>query len=110
MAWRVLTRRERGHHPSASDVRFFETKSKAPQLETYLRTNFPNRDLKVDGGDCNELIPEALRELEHLRWAPTFAFVDPDGTEAEWRTLRALAAFKLGSRYKAEEEICGRLY
>jgi three-Cys-motif partner protein len=33
-----------------------------------------------------------------LRWAPTFAFIDPDGMEFEWRTLEALAAHKRGYR------------
>ena len=54
------------------------------------------------GGDCNERLTEALHELRGKAWAPTFAFVDPNGMEAEWRTLETLAGFRRQERTKVE--------
>ena len=88
--------------PPFTRLRFFEIVKRAPELEAYLRSRFPNRDLQVYGGDCNDLIPVALGNLQHLDWAPTFAFVDPNALEVEWRTLQALADFKKHSKYKVE--------
>lgn len=75
-------------------LRFFERTSKAAELETALRAEYANRDIRVYGGDCNRQIPNALAELQSVRWAPTFAFIDPDGMEFAWTTLAALAKHK----------------
>lgn len=83
-------------------LRYFEREPKAEALEAKLREQFPGRDIKVYGGDCNARLQDALRDLQALRWAPTFAFVDPDGLEVDWRTIRLLAAHKQGSKYKTE--------
>ncbi|MYD40684.1 MAG: three-Cys-motif partner protein TcmP, partial [Acidimicrobiia bacterium] len=88
--------------PPFTRLRFFETETFAGRLETSLRRDFPDRDIKVLGGDCNELIPQELDRLRALDWAPTFAFVDPNGMEAEWQTLEALAHFKHRRRWKVE--------
>ncbi len=88
--------------PPFTRLRFFETEKNASKLDAALRSDFPDRDFKVLGGDCNVRIPEALARLEYLSWAPTFAFVDPNGMEAEWRTLEALATFKKGQKTKVE--------
>ncbi len=80
--------------PPFTRIRLFETEEKARQLEDALRGAFPGRDLKVYAGDCNERIPQALAELSDVSWAPTFAFIDPNGTEAEWRSLVSLAGFR----------------
>jgi three-Cys-motif partner protein len=79
-------------------LRYFEQASKAKELQSRFQAEYPDRDVRVYGGDCNIEIPKALAQLQHLRWAPTFAFVDPDGMEFEWRTLEALAAHKRGYR------------
>jgi three-Cys-motif partner protein len=79
-------------------LRYFEQESKARELEARFEAEYPDRDIKVYGGDCNVEIPKALHDLHDLRWAPTFAFIDPDGMEFEWRTLEALAAHKRGYR------------
>lgn len=84
-----------------SRLRFFEM-SRAPELEGGLRADFPNRDLRVYSGDCNETVAQALADLEHLSWAPSFAFVDPDGPDYKWATLEALATFKAGQKTKVE--------
>lgn len=83
-------------------LRYFERESKAAALEARLRADYPDRDIRVYGGDCNTRLRDALDELRDVRWAPTFAFVDPDGLEVDWRTLEMLAAHKRGSKYKTE--------
>ena len=45
-------------------------------------------------GDLNERIVEALGKIEPQ--AATIAFLDPEGTELEWRTIEALARHKVG--------------
>ncbi len=88
--------------PPFTTVCLFEREDKAAQLSTELTEAFPGRDLRVYGGDCNELLPQALWELRHLSRAPTFAFVDPNATEAKWSTLEMLAKFRRHSDYKTE--------
>lgn len=78
--------------------RYFELGPKAAELEGALWADYPDRDIKVYSGDCNITIPQALAELRDLNWAPTFAFVDPDGMEVAWETLAALADHKRGYR------------
>jgi three-Cys-motif partner protein len=82
------------NEPGFTRFRFFEKGRRATELESRLRADYPGRDIVVYEGDCNETIPRALHELKSLRWAPTFAFVDPDGMELAWGTLLALAAHK----------------
>lgn len=88
--------------PPFTRFRFFEQERKAQALEASLRADFPDRDLKVYGGDCNDRIPDALAELSELSWAPTFAFVDPNGHEAQWRSVEALSRFRPSHLTKTE--------
>lgn len=88
--------------PPFTRVRLFELPSRAEELDAALREEYPGRDIVVYPGDCNLSIPRALQELSALRWAPTFAFLDPDGMKLQWSMLTALAAHKQGSRYKTE--------
>lgn len=53
-------------------------------------------------GDCNQTIGQALEDLSQLNWAPTFAFVDPNGPDIHWTTLEALSRFKKENLTKAE--------
>lgn len=92
-----------GEDAGFTRFRYFEMGQKAAELEQRLRTEYPGKDIKVYPGDCNEKIPEALDNLESVKWAPTFAFLDPDGMELEWRTLKALADHKRGYR-RADSE------
>jgi three-Cys-motif partner protein len=78
--------------------RYFEMGQRAAELQSRLRADYPDRDIKVYEGDCNATILDALKELAPLRWAPTFAFLDPDGMELAWNTLVALANHKRGYR------------
>lgn len=89
---------EAGSEIRFTRLRFFEQPSKADELESRLRDEFPERDFKVYAGDCNDTIPLALRDLSALRWAPTFAFLDPDGMELSWETIEAIANHKVGYR------------
>jgi three-Cys-motif partner protein len=91
---------------------FFELPKKAAGLEHELTRDFPGRDLRVLSGDCNSTIPAALAELQsdNLDWAPTFAFLDPDGMQLRWETMQALAAHKLlrqppGSKPRTKVEL-----
>lgn len=84
--------------PGFTRFRFFEKGRRATDLEARLRAEYPGRDIVVYPGDCSETIPQALRQLEPYRWAPTFAFIDPDGMELSWATLHALATHKRGYR------------
>lgn len=77
-------------------LRYFEQEGKADELERRLRSEYPGRDIRVYGGDCNETITTALADLQAVRWAPTFAFLDPDGMELAWGTIERLAAHKVG--------------
>lgn len=81
-----------------TQLRFFEHERRAAELERQLRHEYPDRDVRVYPGDCNREIPRALADLQSLKWAPTFAFVDPDGMEFEWGTLEQLAEHKRGYR------------
>lgn len=89
--------------PPMTHLRFFELDpSNADRLRQDLDSEFPGRDIIVHQGDCNDKIREALRELIPVNWAPTFAFLDPDGIQLRWSTLRELAAHKQRSRNKVE--------
>lgn len=87
-----------GEHAGFTRFRYFELGRRAGELEAQLRGSYPGRDIKVYEGDCNKTIPAALAELRPLRWAPTFAFLDPDGMELAWGTLQAVADHKRGYR------------
>ena len=89
--------------PPFTRLRFFEIEDKARELESSLLSMNPGRDIRVYAGDCNDQIVSALQDLRHkdLAWAPTFAFVDPNGLEARWSTLEQLSQFRTGN-YKTE--------
>jgi three-Cys-motif partner protein len=80
--------------PPFTRLRYFETPGKAQRLERQLRADYPDRDVRVIGGDCNEHMERVLEELGPYRWAPTFAFLDPDGMELSWPTVVQLAEFR----------------
>lgn len=79
-------------------LRYFEQAARAKELRDKLLAEYPDRNIKVYGGDCNAEIPKALAKLEDVKWAPTFAFIDPDGMQFAWQTLEHLAAHKWGYR------------
>jgi len=89
---------EAGDDAGFTKFRYFEMRHRAAELQSRLRAAYPDRDIEVYEGDCNVTILEALGELAPLKWAPTFAFLDPDGMELAWDTLSALADHKRGYR------------
>jgi three-Cys-motif partner protein len=56
----------------------------------------------VHAGDVHDALRSALGALAPYRWSPTFAFIDPDGVEARWELLEALAAHKASGQTKVE--------
>lgn len=58
------------------------------------------RNAEVIRGDVNERIAYVLRKAEPQ--AATFAFLDPEGTELHWSTVRRLAEHKRGQPFKVE--------
>jgi three-Cys-motif partner protein len=91
-------------NPPFSRLRFFELDRKATRLAGELAADYPGRDFRVVSGDCNETIPQVLQELRDLGldWAPTFAFLDPDGMELRWETIESLADHKRHRNNKVE--------
>ena len=82
--------------PPFTHIRLFELARKRVGELSELVADRPNA--RVVHGDCNVTIPAALTSLPMK--APTFAFLDPDGMELDWATVRALADHK---RAYAEE-------
>lgn len=94
-----------GDRAGFTRFRYFELdKRRTRELEERLRADYPGRDIKVYPGDCNVAIPQALAELRQFNWAPTFAFLDPDGMELAWDTIVALADHKRGYRAAASSK------
>jgi three-Cys-motif partner protein len=88
--------------PELTHIVLFEVPSRAADLEARLTADFPGRNTRVYGGDCNDRVVQALDDLAAVRWAPTFAFIDQQSTELRWETLERLADHKRGKRYKVE--------
>lgn len=92
--------------PPFTHLRFFELEPNATKLRQALSGEFPSRDWIVYPGDSNETIEQALADLRaaDAGWAPTFAFIDPNGPHYTWLTLQALAGHK-GPRAKTKVEL-----
>ena len=88
-------------NPPFTRLRFFE-KDHFQELEESLST-YKDRNFKVVPGDCNKNISEVLESLSWYRWAPTFAFIDPNGPDCHWSTLKTLSEFRKSRKgYKTE--------
>jgi three-Cys-motif partner protein len=89
--------------PPIAVLRGFELqRARARSLQDAYRQAFPERDVLVHPGDVHGTLGPALGELSRYRRSPTFAFVDPDGVEARWELLEALAAYKAPRQTKVE--------
>lgn len=89
--------------PPFSVLRGFELRAeRAASLQTAYRASALGRDVLVYPGDVHQSLRPALAQLTQYRWAPTFAFVDPDGVEAGWELLETLALHKGPGRTKIE--------
>jgi three-Cys-motif partner protein len=89
-------------NPPFTRLHFFELPGNARKLEDALRAQYPDRGLVVHPGDCNEAIVGALKDLAPLRWAPTFAFIDPAGPDFHWQTLVRLSDHRRREKTKVE--------
>lgn len=89
--------------PGATEVVMAEKNDQAFRaLESRTRA-FGDR-ARLFHGDSNLLIAEMLESIP--RQAPSFAFLDPEGSELDWRTVEAVADHKRGySRTKIEQLI-----
>jgi len=91
--------------PDTAHIYLFELPRVASALNERLTLQFPHRTFRVIPGDCNETLEEVLKSIQvaDLRWAPTFAFIDPyTSATLQWATLRRLAEFKRDKKYKVE--------
>lgn len=92
--------------PPFTRLAMFELPDPAAALETAIRAARPNDPRwRVFPGDCNDTLPAALAWLEPVRWAPTFAFLDPRGLQVAWSTVETLATWRAGQKTKVEQWI-----
>ena len=92
--------------PAFTRLALFELPDPAAELEQAIRQHRPSDSRwKVFRGDCNVTIPSALEWLEPVRWAPTFAFLDPRGLQVAWTTVETLARWRADKRTKVEQWI-----
>ncbi|HEX7131359.1 MAG TPA: three-Cys-motif partner protein TcmP [Iamia sp.] len=95
-----------GAQPEFTKLAFFELEGPAARLRADITAARPGDDRwRVFMGDCNQTLPSALRSLASVRWAPTFAFVDPRGLQAAWSTVTALADWRRDKKTKVEQWI-----
>ncbi len=92
--------------PSFTRLAFFELSGPAARLRSDITMARAGDDRwRVFDGDCNETLPEALAWLEPVRWAPTFAFLDPRGLQVAWSTVQQLAEWRHDKKTKVEQWI-----
>lgn len=92
--------------PPFTRLALFELPDQAAKLEAAIRSARPgDHRWRVFPGDCNVTLPTALAWLEPVRWAPTFAFLDPRGPQVAWTTLGTLARWRDDQKTKVEQWI-----
>ena len=95
-----------GIEPEFTKLVFFELPGPAARLRTDIkRARLGDHRWRVRAGDCNETLPSALSTLRHVRWAPTFAFLDPRGLQVAWSTVQTLADWRRDKKTKVEQWI-----
>lgn len=92
--------------PAFTRFAFGERQPTADKLRADLDSRYPGASFRIYPGDCNDQIYRILADLSHLKWAPTFAFLDQQAAEVHWETVCALASFRTGN-IKAEQWILG---
>ena len=92
--------------PRFTKLVFFELSDTAALLRADIQEARPSdRRWRVKAGNCNETLPSVLSVLTQVRWAPTFAFLDPSGLQVEWSTVRTLADWRRDKKTKVEQWI-----
>ena len=89
--------------PEFTRLALFELPGPAESLRADIAAARPGDDRwQVIDGDCNLTLPGALARLDPVRWAPTFAFLDPRGLQVAWDTVERLADWRRDKRTKVE--------
>lgn len=92
--------------PEFTRLAFFELPMTAAQLRRDISVARPaDQRWRVFDGDCNETLPNALDWLSPVRWAPTFAFLDPRGLQVAWNTVETLSRWRRDKKTKVEQWI-----
>ncbi len=92
--------------PAFTRLVFFELHEKAIELKTSIsQDRGGDSRWSVIDGDSNQTIATALCLLAGLRWAPTFAFLDPRGLQIAWSTIETLANWRSDKKTKVEQWI-----
>jgi len=90
--------------PQFTRLVFWELETQAAALQADLKREFPGDNrYEIVAGDCNVHLQEGLDRVSGLRWAPTFAFIDPKGLEVEWTTLETLSKWRQDRRDRKVE-------
>jgi three-Cys-motif partner protein len=88
--------------PAATQVIVAEKHRPTYDALTTRTTEFNGR-IKIVKADANDSIMEMLVAIPPK--APAFAFLDPEGSELDWKTVEAIADHKRSQRYKVEQLI-----
>ena len=90
--------------PQFTRMAMFELENQANKLKLDIVRNRPSeqRWWEIFAGDCNDTITNTLFKLEEYKWAPTFAFLDPDGLDLRWSTVEQLARWRTKEKTKVE--------
>ncbi|MGC4112104.1 MAG: three-Cys-motif partner protein TcmP [Nocardioides sp.] len=90
--------------PPFSRIIVSELDASAAAEQATALSAFPGGRATVLVGDCNVVMPDALKALpQEFRFAPTFALIDQFSAEVQWETLRFLSEYKAPSaRTKVE--------
>lgn len=92
--------------PDFTRLAFCELSGPAARLRAEILEALPDdQRSRVFDGDCNETLPAVLAWLESVRWAPTFAFLDPRGLQVAWSTVERLADWRRDKKTKVEQWI-----
>jgi len=90
--------------PSFTRLVFCELDGPAQQLRADIEAARPNDSRwRVLEGDSNTTLPGTLASLNVVRWAPTFAFLDPKGLQVAWDTVETLARWRADKKTKVEQ-------
>lgn len=86
--------------PPFTHLLAFEQALQATSLERALRSEYPQRAIRVIGGDCNEEIGTGLkwwfdqrRGMRGPYLGPTLAYLDPNSLELSWSTVETIAMY-----------------
>lgn len=81
--------------PSFDKFWFIDIKPTRLNKLLSLKTEFPNKNIEVKRGNCNDILTKKILPLlPYESFERAFVFIDPYGLHADWETIEALAARK----------------